>query len=139
MSLHAAITAKLVREGHITPSGTGRRAQPRRCRDCRAPVLVGDDHDTTRLTATVDPEPLTPLGEALAILEGRRTLALVMEAGRLVMWARDAGHIRSAPAGTRAREDVLREHRCGSPPPDTAPTRHHFAALQLPPNSPPPF
>lgn len=134
------LEAHLIRTGVIAPDGITRRAQPRRCRDCRAPILIGLDADQCALRADVDPRPLSPLGELLAQLEDRRTYALCSNAGRLVLDYRDAGRLTHRPAGT-GRFDVMAEHRCGSAP--TFPTTSSFVVqLELahqPAGSPAPF
>lgn len=107
------VEARLIRLGHLTIEGIGRRAQPRFCPTCRARILAGLDDDKAALRADVDPSPVTALGEMLAQLEGRRTYALVHNFGRLVLDYRDAGRIAYRPAGS-GRLDVLAEHRCWS-------------------------
>jgi hypothetical protein len=132
----------LITAGHVTETGISRRARIRTCRTCSTHTLVGLDNDRCAFEATVDPTPLSPLGEALAIVEGRRTLALHHEAGRYVLDPRAADHIADHPAGSRRREDVLREHRCDTAPPVdalTAPSTFLSAAACLPPGSPAPF
>lgn len=109
--------AHLVTQGHIAPNGTGRRAQARRCPHCRHNVIVGDDDERCALTATCDPQPLTPLGEALARVDGLATYNLAAIRGGYQLWYRGPEHIEGKPAGTNPREDVLRQHRCGNPPP----------------------
>lgn len=104
----------LINIGRLSPDGTGRRAQPRRCRTCNAPVIVGLDADWAACRADVDPRPLTALGEALAHLEGRRTYALVVNGARHVLDYRDAGRITHRPAGGSGRYDVMAQHLCYS-------------------------
>lgn len=124
------IEARLIRAGHLSPEGIGRRAQPRRCRDCHARILTGLDDDIAALRADVEPTPVTALGEMIAHLEGRRTYALVHNFGRLVLDYRDANRIAHRPAGT-GRLDVLVEHRCASrtrfPTAPSNLTRSHYA------------
>lgn len=134
------IEAHLVRTGVIAPDGITRRAQPRRCRDCRAPVLTGLDADRCSLRADVDPRPLTALGELLAQLEDRRTYALCSDSGRLVLNYRDAGRLAHNPAGT-GRFDVMAEHRCGSTPafPTTSSFVVHLQLAHQPAGAPAPY
>lgn len=104
----------LIRTGHMTETGISRRARIRRCRRCSSHILTGLDADVCAIEANADPVPLSPLGEALAVLEGRITWSLHSEGGRWVLDVRDPLHIAAHPAGTRGREDVVREHRCRS-------------------------
>lgn len=110
------LIAKLMKDGDIGPGGTTRRARPRRCK-CRALILTGLDHRTTcALERLVDPDPLTPLGEALALVEGRYTVSLNTEGGSYVLNERYDLQIESWPASTQKDEDILRQHRCNTPP-----------------------
>jgi hypothetical protein len=59
-----------------------RSASLTRCRDCKAPILYGLDADMCALSVRADPTPLTPLGEALALIDGRATYSLVTADGR---------------------------------------------------------
>lgn len=135
------LLAHLQTAGHLTANGIGRRARPRTCR-CGNQILAGLDDDTAALEAHADPWPLTALGEALAHIEGRHAWALHHHGGRYVLDWRDASRITHQPAGSRTRMDVLREHRCGTPPPVgqlIAPSSFRTPAHDLPPGSPPPF
>lgn len=94
----------------------GRAARAGTCRSCGAKVLRGLDADVCAMTATVDPDPISPQGEALARLADRRTYDLRPSGNRWELNVRDRWHIRGRPAGQPAglRFDVLAEHRCGS-------------------------
>jgi hypothetical protein len=61
--------------------------------------------------AVVDPLPLAPIGEALALLSGRTTYALHVGVGVCELQVRSRWQITNAPAGTRY--DVLAAHVCG--------------------------
>lgn len=78
------------------------------CPSCRAPVLTGI---TARpgIAVTLDPRPLDPPAELDAITAGRWTYTLH---GDGTLTPRSGRQITHRPAGTRARETVLREHRC---------------------------
>lgn len=104
----------LIDTGHLTETGTSRRARPK-THHCGALILTGLDDDRCAGEATTDPLPLTPLGEALAHLEGRTTYQLTRR-GRLELDQRNQWAITAHPAGT-GPFDVLREHRCDTPPP----------------------
>lgn len=104
----------LVIAGHIDEHGNSRRARARHCPRCGLIVLTGYDDDLCARLVTVDPTPLSALGEALAHVAGRYTRTLTHRGGRLELDKRDANQIASKPAGiTGNRFDVLAEHRCG--------------------------
>ena len=67
----------LERTGRMV-AGATRRARAATCRGCGAKVLDGLDADVCALVATVDPTPLTAIGEVLAVLDGRRTFTLAV-------------------------------------------------------------
>lgn len=103
----------LVAAGHLTESGLSRRARIRTC-SCGQAVLAGLDDEILAFEVQVDPVPVSPIGEALALIEGRRTFSLAREGGRYVLDPRTAADILHHPAGTHPRRDVLRAHRCGT-------------------------
>lgn len=77
---------------------------------CGALVLTGLDEDVMGLPVEVDPQPLTPVGEALMIGAGRMTYTV--ESNRL--YARPIWRI----SKYRHDEfDVLASHMCGAPIP----------------------
>lgn len=86
---------------------------PGPCPRCRALVLTGVTERPGH-EVVLDPEPLDPAGELDAVLDGRRTVTLHTVAGRLTV--RGARAIEERPAGTRPREQVLRQHRCEDRP-----------------------
>ncbi|WP_067428314.1 hypothetical protein [Nocardioides jensenii] len=133
---------QLQRQGVLSITGINRRAQARSC-TCGAQILAGLDATIAALQVFVDPIPLSPLGEAMALLEGRRAVSLNREGGTWVLNDRYDLQIEGWPAGTKRGEDVLREHRCGSSPltqPLMADSTHHQAHAQhLTPGSPAPF
>lgn len=132
----------LTMRGQLTETGLGRRAQVRRCLRCKASILTGLDDDRCALEAAVDPTPINSLGEVAVLMSGRMTWALHRQQGRWALDRREADQITTAPAGTGKREDVLPEHRCGSPAlpePLAAESTFPSATSYLPPNSPCPF
>lgn len=136
------LLAHLIRHGYVTETGITRTARIRTCRCCRTPTLAGLDDTTCALDVSCDPTPLTPIGEALALVEGRRTLALHREGNRFVLDPREREHITAYPASTRDREDVLREHRCHTPPPAgqlAAPSNYPETAPRPRAGAPAPF
>lgn len=119
MNNYQRIARILEAQGH-TANGIGRRVRATACPTCRQPTLTGLDADTAAFTATADPAPLDPLGEALAVLAGRTTYELHHAGSRLELERRDSFAMRT-PAG--AKTDVLAEHRCGAPPLPALPSR----------------
>ncbi|MBA9003752.1 hypothetical protein [Thermomonospora cellulosilytica] len=89
---------------------TSRAATLRLCRKCRAPVIVGLDADRAARTAYCDPTPLTELGEAVAVMQNRRTYDLMSGPSRKELSPREADHIRKPRL-----YPVLAEHKCGAP------------------------
>lgn len=112
----------------------GRRAKPSRCVKCGAVILVGLDADRCAWVAKVDPLPLAPIGEVVAILAGRSTYALHVGVGVCELQHRDRWQISGSPAGTRL--DVLAAHRCGTTHLPSAPTVNRMAE---PPPAVPPY
>ena len=86
------------------------------CATCKAPVVAGLDNLVCALDARVDAVPLTPLGEALAVLGGRTTYELrTGKPPRIVR--RTAQMILARPAGATTRRahaayDVVAAHQC---------------------------
>ena len=111
------IVERLIHTGAITEAGLSRRARPRPCPRCGAWTIAGVDADILALEAHCDPTPLTPLGEALALATGRRTVELIHTRGRYELEQRWADHIAGRPAGAGRRYDVLAEHRHHDPIP----------------------
>ena len=81
---------------------------------CRRDVLAGFDEDVAASLAIVDPVPLSPLGEALARIEGRVTYRLGRHNDGSALWQRTALNITSAPASAEAI--VFADHKCGHAP-----------------------
>lgn len=132
----------LVRAGHMTETGATRRARIKRCPRCRELVVVGLDGVMCALEVHADPVPLSPLGEALSLATGRRTVALHREGGRYVIDPRTDTDITHHPAGAGEREDVLRSHVCAdNDMPAALSARTSFAEVRppVPANSEPPF
>lgn len=90
------------------------RVQP--CPRCGAKTLAGLDADWLALDTFLDHAPVDELGEALAVLQGRRTFDLRPTGGRShsrCMEERSASSIRAG----RRYHPVHAEHRCGQPLP----------------------
>lgn len=102
----------LVDKGVMSEGGLTRRAKLISHRPCSFPTLAGLDADLAALDAWCDLGELTLEGEALALLDGRRTYEL--HGGRLSR--RNHWMIQGRPAGT-TRYPVFAEHRCHKPIP----------------------
>ena len=94
-----------------------RNARVARCPDCRAQILRGLSDDQCAWTATVDPTPLSPAGEATAHLTGRHTYALCRYLGQqLRLYIRDRWQIKGRPAGIPITgpfpQDIVADHVC---------------------------
>lgn len=124
----------LIATGAMDHQGVSRRARIRHCRDCGLAVLAGFDADLCARTVAVDPHPLTALGEAMAHIGGRYTVALHRGA-RDELDARTEGRISHAPAGS-GRFDVLAEHRCGDRSLEPFATTSAYQAAALPASLP---
>ena len=104
---------KLDSEGHIDlAAGATRRARPARCDKCQAGVIRGLDGDMCALAADADPEPLSPEGEALAMLARIPTYRLWQIGGRFELTRRDPATKTGHPPGTDYACDVLAAHQC---------------------------
>lgn len=102
---------RLEQAGLLDPdTGATRRARVRLCDSCRKPVMRGITADYGGRSADADPTPLSPEGEALALIAGRPTLELRWT-NKYELDLRDTFRIRGTPAGTEGI-DVLVEHEC---------------------------
>jgi len=77
------------------------------CPDCSLETLTGQWYG---MTQTLDPDPLTPVGELDAAMAGRRTWTLHTGVGEL--HPRGGWTIRTRPAGTRPGQTVHATHSC---------------------------
>lgn len=120
--------------GAMGPDRIGRAARLHHCKDCGRYILTGLDNDLCAGVAHADPTPLSPLGEALALVGNRRTYTLHQASGRLELQLRDHWQIKGGPAGTT--HDVLPEHTCEAVDLPGAPSVHQRYAAVLPDNPP---
>jgi len=104
----------LIDTGRWSTDGITRRARLR-THDCGATVLHGLDADNAAGTATVDPTPLDPTGEMLALLGNRPTYDYRPQTQELD-GPRTALRITWAPANTRPGIHTLPAHICNTPP-----------------------
>jgi hypothetical protein len=104
---------KWLRESLGTPT-RGRGAKAAKCIVCKADVIVGFDEDACARAVVVDPHPLSELGEALALIEGRRSYLLAVQGEGMALWVRDQWQI----AGTGASDKVwvFTDHKCHTVP-----------------------
>lgn len=96
-----------------------RTATARRCHQCRAVIAQGLDADVCATTVQVDPTPLTPTGEAHALLAGIPTYTVDRTRTRSVRLTRRAGRWKP---GAPPVHDVWPEHRCHQLHTDTTST-----------------
>jgi len=127
----------LIAKGVLTPAGIGRRAHVRRCRDCGRYTFVGLDDVVMAGVATVDVAPLDALGELLALLCGLTTYDLSWRGDRYEIDRRESHHIRSAPPGSKAGNDVVNDHRCGVDIAHHAASRLRIPSAYVFPDKPP--
>lgn len=110
--MHEARRRRLVEE---LAEGGRRAAKPLDCERCGAPVLRGDDHDECALVVTVDLDPVDPVGEMVAILDGRPTFDLLKQAAQRgrktghALYYREPWHVHS---DRPHKGTVHRAHRC---------------------------
>ena len=128
LAKHLEDTGKLGRDR------IGRAARAHRCKHCGRYILTGLDNDLCAGVAHADPTPLSPLGEALALIGNRRTYTLHQTPDRLELQIRDHWQIQGNPAGTR--HDVLPEHTCEAVDLPKAESVHQPYATALPDNPP---
>jgi hypothetical protein len=113
----AWLKRSLIAKGTLTPEGLTRRAKVMRCRTCRTPVLAGFDSAVAALDAWCDLTDLSPLGEAMALVDRRWTYTLREAGGRMELDRRDQWAIVGSPAGSGRARTVLATHRCAEPVP----------------------
>jgi hypothetical protein len=87
-----------------------RAATLRLCPRCKAPVIVGLDADRAAINATCDPTPISELGEAYALVQGRATYCFADDQGRKILWHRYHWNIKA-----ERQWPVLAAHRCNQP------------------------
>lgn len=102
----------LERIGAWNADGVTRTVRARRCPSCGAMTLRGLDDIRCAGAATTDGDPLTTLGEAVALLAGRTTYTLRRTAGRLELDHRHQWAVAAHPPGA-GEYDVVAEHVCG--------------------------
>lgn len=132
---------RLVRAGLMDEeTGATRKAKAARCGKCNRVIMRGLDSDFGSRLVEADPEPLTALGETLALLSGRGTVSLRWLGDRYEMHRRDHFHIRGSPAGTNGI-DVLVIHDCalavGFPLPGRESTLRDDIPVNHSPDKPP--
>ena len=92
----------------------GRGCRAVKCIKCQASVLAGFDEDAMAQAVVVDPTPLSTMGEALALVQQRRTYRLGRYDEGLALWHRDHWQISAHPASEECI--VLTDHVCGAGP-----------------------
>lgn len=84
------------------------------CPNCHRPIMRGLRPMPTPWAVDADPEPLTPDGEALALLAGVRVFMLRWIYGHYEIDWRDETKYRLFPRSANQGFDVLSEHACGA-------------------------
>jgi hypothetical protein len=102
-----------VREWAV-PGNAHRTARPVNCEECGRYVLRGLTRDKGGISVDCDPEPLSPLGEVMALLAGNRTYESQWFAGQHTISWRDKYAIAAHIAGDQI--DVLIRHDCQRSP-----------------------
>lgn len=110
-----AARAAIALTGAVTERGIGRSLAATTCRDCHTPTVRALDADICAFEVTLDPTPLDPLGETLAIATGRTTYDVVPTKTGLLIEPRSPQRITQP-----RRHPVLAQHRCGQPLPAAA-------------------
>jgi hypothetical protein len=110
---------RLDRAGWIDAAmGATRQARATRCNGCHQAVIRGLTNFPGALAVDADPRPLTALGEALCLIQRRRTYELRhFPPADYDLDARDQWRRKERPAGATRNVDVLALHLCGNPPP----------------------
>lgn len=90
----------------------GRGCRHTKCIVCSSDVLAGFDEDKMAQAVVVDPTPLDTEGEALALLDKRRSYELKRHGQGLALWYRDRYDISARPASDV--DIVMTDHRCGA-------------------------
>lgn len=98
-----------VREWAV-PGNAARTARPTNCEECGQYVLRGLTRDKGGIAVDCEPEPLSPLGEVMALLSGLITYESVWLWGTHTINWRDRYAIASHSAGDGI--DVLIAHDC---------------------------
>lgn len=103
----------LIGQGVLDAERVTTKVTTRRCRTCQRVILAAladDGPDVAGIRANLDPRPLTPLGELMALTAGIPTYAVI---DQRVTW-RCTLRITASPAGTAY--PVHHSHRCEMPP-----------------------
>jgi hypothetical protein len=135
------IKASLVARGIWDENGVSRKARARFCRRCRSPVIAGYDHDRCAFAAYVDPMPLNPLGEAMALMADRPTYSLRWVGGHYELDYRSSESIAAHPAGTQPHIEVVAAHVCDAEMAShyRGPSMAHHRPIERHDNDDPPF
>lgn len=126
----------LVAQGVMTEDRVTIRAKPRRCRRCKALILVALDGPMCAFSVQLDPSPTTTAGEAFVLLTGRRTYDL--DPVTREIHYRDALHIEKHSADEKGT--IHATHECQSPRTPAHPNARTAEQMPTwPPVGKPPF
>lgn len=113
------LVKKLESDGVLNASEDGawatRAAKTTFCPHCRHPIYRGLLEMPTPWLVDVDPVPLSPEGEVLALLKGIITYTLSWVGSRHEINRRYQWQIRNHPAATLKGVDIVAQHVCGQP------------------------
>lgn len=126
------LTRMLLDQGYMDAAGLTRKARLRTCPGCRRSALAGLDSRVAGLSTWCDLTELSPLGEAMALVDGRWTYEVWDAGSRPELERRGIDRVRAHPPGSPGCHPVLAGHRCRDPIPAS------WAAPAAPPVQPQP-
>lgn len=139
MTLPPWLQRHLQNTGAWNTDGISRTARAHPCKHCHRLTLTGLDADRAAAPAHIDPTPLTPLGETLALAGNLHTYTLHWTGEHLeIDGPRDATNITHHPAGTDPRTDVVAQHTCTPTHLPSKPSTHTRPGAATT-DGPPPF
>lgn len=112
MTLAPWLRRQLIASGRMTAEGLTRRAKIMTHR-CGCPCFAGYDGDICAMDAWAELQEVNVIGEAEALMSGRRTYTYWIRLEHLQL--RNQFDIQWEPAGSQEHRRVLVEHRCDEP------------------------
>ena len=111
------LTQHLIESGAITTDSASRNARAQHCRQCGTLVLRGLDEQHCAFDTTVDINPVTHIGEIIALARGKRSYFLLREATSSghSTWTINRRELHHHQANKPAI--IVVEHRCGTQTP----------------------
>lgn len=131
---------------HLANPRADRGIRAIHCPRCRAPIVTGTDADYCAEVIQADTTPLSAAGEMIALLGGRTTYTIEKPlTGCARLFRRNPPRIArqkpGAPDKPWRKYDVLAQHECGKPIPETLTIKTMLAPTtqEIDPNEPAPF